>query len=105
MPTPSPRHAATPPAPPPAQPTPPPARQSHQSSHSSSHTSSSSHVSSHGSSHASSQQSQQDKFHQSAAAMQALQQQLFRGNIFICIQYLVRQTTGKNSARFHWKDL
>ncbi|XP_044739209.1 transcriptional repressor p66-beta isoform X2 [Chrysoperla carnea] len=79
VPTPSPRHAATPPAPPPAQPTPPPARQSHQSSHSSSHTSSSSHVSSHGSSHASSQQSQQDKFHQSAAAMQALQQQLFRG--------------------------
>lgn len=55
-PAPTPRHAATPPAPapPPAQPTPPPARQSHSSA--------------------------QEKFsQQSAAAMQALHQQILRG--------------------------
>lgn len=57
-PTPTPRHAATPPAPPPAQPTPPPARQSHTN------------------------REVQDKFSPaaSAAAMQALHQQLLRGN-------------------------
>ncbi|XP_018567587.1 transcriptional repressor p66-alpha isoform X2 [Anoplophora glabripennis] len=59
-PTPTPRHAATPPAPPPAQPTPPPPRSSHAPGHSAS--------------------SVQDKYNQqqSAAAMQALHQQLLR---------------------------
>ncbi|KAJ8962847.1 hypothetical protein NQ318_001247 [Aromia moschata] len=63
-PTPTPRHAATPPAPPPAQPTPPPPRSSHASSHSST-------------------SSVQDKYtqQQSAAAMQALHQQLLRSYV------------------------
>lgn len=61
-PAPTPRHAATPPAPPPAQLTPPPTRQSHS----------------------------QDKYSQSAAAMQALHQQLLRGNI-PCISYLLHK--------------
>ncbi|CAH1110108.1 unnamed protein product [Psylliodes chrysocephalus] len=109
-PTPAPRHAPTPPAqapPPPPQPTPPPPRSSHPSSHSSSSSVA------------------QDKYtqQQSAAAMQALHQQILRSlsaggppgaahmlqfsPLFYPYQLAMAQAaaTGKNSAAGNLADI